>query len=53
MRVGKIIESDDIADYYKNNKFKSTREVSNPLCPVYRLPYVEEIEPIIPVFIRD
>ena len=32
---------DDIADYNKNRHFKSTRESSNPLCPVYKLPYTE------------
>ena len=34
-------------------KFKTKREQSNPLNPVYKLPSFEPIEQIIPKFIRD
>lgn len=33
--------------------FKTKREASNPLNPVYRLPSFEPLEPVIPKFIRD
>lgn len=34
-------------------RFKTKRESSNPLNPVYKLPSFEPLEPIIPKFIRD
>ena len=34
-------------------KFKSTRPPSNPLNPVYRLPYCEKVAPVVNNFIRD
>jgi hypothetical protein len=33
--------------------FKTKREPSNPLNPVYKLPSFEPLEPVIPRFIRD
>jgi hypothetical protein len=33
--------------------FKTRREPSNPLNPVYKLPSFEPLEPVIPKFIRD
>lgn len=34
-------------------KFKSTRPPSNPLNPVYKLPYTEPAPPVVNKFIRD
>lgn len=33
--------------------FKTKREPSNPLNPVYKLPSFEPLEPVVPKFIRD
>ena len=48
------LRSDDIAGTKPAiAKFKTKREASNPLNPVYRLPSFEPLEPVIPKFIRD
>jgi hypothetical protein len=44
---------DDIVDYNKTSKFRSTREPSNPLCPVYKLAYVQPAKEVENKFLRD
>lgn len=44
---------DDLIDFNKKKRFTTTRPPSNPLNPVYKLPYTEPVPVVVNNFIRD